>query len=424
MVNGVNLWYVGVALEVVSTMSGTIGKQLIRLSETKKRKNPHFAKIAFTVGLVVNTVCGPLLDMAAYSFATQSLIAPFGGLDVVWNAALAPYILNEKLTKRRIVGCILILTGTIMAGFFGNHEDAEYSLAYLEDTLVNVRVLLYFVAFAVWFLVNNFVFMRRPEGSAIRGVSLGCTAGSIAGNMFCVKGAIELIQRSIHSQEGEIWLHWLPYVLLLGAAFFALSNVVYMTKGLQEYEALFMVTIYEGSMIVSGCVSGAVVLMDLKGCKAWRVALYFLAIVIIMAGMYVIFSNEAMSKSSIISGSASIKVPPSPRSSRKDTFDGRSLHSVVNPILDSPERSRSDPSLRSPKGDGKNSFAFNEDDPEGGDKATELVDQVAVAKRQRAESAPAQFQQAPAQPDRDAEKAAPEPVAAPANEQPKSVFTL
>eukprot|EP00413_Alexandrium_margalefii_P016625 CAMPEP_0204548578 /NCGR_PEP_ID=MMETSP0661-20131031/23683_1 /ASSEMBLY_ACC=CAM_ASM_000606 /TAXON_ID=109239 /ORGANISM="Alexandrium margalefi, Strain AMGDE01CS-322" /LENGTH=54 /DNA_ID=CAMNT_0051555499 /DNA_START=29 /DNA_END=190 /DNA_ORIENTATION=+ len=54
-------------------MSGTIGKQLIRLSETRKRKNPAFSKTAFVIGMVVNTVCGPILDMAAYSFATQSL---------------------------------------------------------------------------------------------------------------------------------------------------------------------------------------------------------------------------------------------------------------------------------------------------------------------------------------------------------------
>jgi len=321
---------------------------------------------------------------------------------VVWNAALAPYILNEKLTKRRIIGCILILTGTIMAGFFGNHADAEYTLPYLEDTLVNLRVLLYFVGFFVWFLVNKFVLMKRPHGSAVRGVSLGCTAGSIAGNMFCVKGAIELIQRSIHNEEGEIWLHWLPYVLLVGAAFFALSNVVYMTQGLREYEALFMVTIYEGSMIVSGCVSGTVVLMDLKGLKAWRAVMYFVSIFIIVIGMYVIFSNEAMSKSSLMAGNASIATPPSPKMENlRKSIDGRSLHSVVNPSLDSPQRSQSDPAiLGSPKSAGSSSMQpdfgnrlVDEDDPEKGCQNSDLnnSDQVVTPKRARAETAPATF---------------------------------
>eukprot|EP00425_Heterocapsa_triquetra_P032398 CAMPEP_0195121170 /NCGR_PEP_ID=MMETSP0448-20130528/123629_1 /TAXON_ID=66468 /ORGANISM="Heterocapsa triquestra, Strain CCMP 448" /LENGTH=387 /DNA_ID=CAMNT_0040158637 /DNA_START=59 /DNA_END=1222 /DNA_ORIENTATION=- len=287
-------------------MSGTIGKQLIRLSELRKRKSPHLANMAFYSGIVVNTAVGPIIDMAAYSFAAQSLIAPFGGLDVVWNALLAPFILNEKMTFRRGLGCALIVAGTSMAGAFGNHTDSEYTIEYIEETVVNVRVLVYFCFFFLWFLVNRFFLMQQPVGSSIRGVSLGCTAGTLAGNMFCVKASIELIQRSIHEGEGEIWLHWLPYVMLAGAAFFALSNVVYMTKGLQEYEALFMVTIYEGSMIVSGCVSGAIVLLDLKGVEPWRVALYMTGVLIIVVGMYVIFSQEEMDKSSYTAGNASI----------------------------------------------------------------------------------------------------------------------
>mmetsp|Transcript_56996 Transcript_56996/g.128909 ORF Transcript_56996/g.128909 Transcript_56996/m.128909 type:complete len:452 (-) Transcript_56996:121-1476(-) len=314
MSDGPNLWYIGVGLEIVSTMSGTIGKQLIRLSELTKGKSAHLAKMIMIAGLVINTAVGPIVDMGAYSFASQSLIAPFGGLDVVWNALLAPFLLDEKLTWRRIVGCVLIMIGTGMAGCFGNHEDAEYTLEYLEETLLHVRVLIYFLVFFAWFLLNRFCLMNFPVGNAIRGVSLGCTAGTIAGNMFCVKAAIELIQRSINMQEGEIWLHWLPYVMLVGAVFFALTNVIYMTKGLQEFEALFMVTIYEGSMIVSGCVSGAVVLLDLRGVEAWRIGLYSLSVLIIVSGMYVIFSNEAMSKSSLMSGAASIEAPSRPLS--------------------------------------------------------------------------------------------------------------
>uniref|UniRef100_A0A7S1KYY3 Uncharacterized protein n=1 Tax=Alexandrium catenella TaxID=2925 RepID=A0A7S1KYY3_ALECA len=335
-------------------MSGTVGKQLIRFSELRKTKNPAASRLSFVIGIVVNTAVGPIVDMGAYSFAAQSLIAPFGGLDVVWNALLAPCVLNETLTPRRLLGCLLIIVGTAMAGCFGNHEDSEYTLDSLEETLVNVRVLVYFVVFFAWFLLNRQFFMRYPVGSAIRGVSLGCTAGTIAGNMFCVKAAIELIQRSISAQEGEIWLHWLPYVLLFGAVFFALTNVIYMTQGLREYEALFMVTIYEGSMIVSGCVSGAVVLLDLDGVESWRVLLYGLSILIIVAGMYVIFSQEVMSRSSYLAGKASIQVPEQQPHLLRTTLQRRSLHAAafLPELLERPvglTRSSSDPFPVSPK---------------------------------------------------------------------------
>ena len=49
-------------------MSGTVGKQLIRFSETSKgNKNVSFlARTSFAIGLVLNTLFGPIVDMAAW----------------------------------------------------------------------------------------------------------------------------------------------------------------------------------------------------------------------------------------------------------------------------------------------------------------------------------------------------------------------
>lgn len=348
-----DLWYVGIGLEILSTMSGTIGKQAIRMSETTKEKNPRCSRILFATGLAVNTAVGPIIDMGAYSFAPQSLIAPFGGLDVVWNAILAPWVLKETLTVGRAMGCIFIVLGTGLAGMFGNHYEPEYTVEYLEETLLSYRVLIYFSCFFVWFMLNRFIFMQYGAGTTIRGLSLGCTAGTIAGNMFCVKAAIELIQRSIHGPDGTIWLTWLPYTMLVGAAFFALSNVVFMTKGLQEYEALFMVTIYEGSMIVSGCLSGAIVLKDLRDLETWRVCVYASGVLTIVFGMWVIFMQESKQKSSFVAGEASIVTSPQRSPGAQEEHNPISIFAAVSPMRDeeagitSPKSKKSSPSRES-----------------------------------------------------------------------------
>jgi len=287
------LWALGVGLEVVSTLSGTAGKQLIRFSELlRRRKAPALAKPFFIAGLLVNTIMGPILDMAAYSFAAQSLIAPFGGLDVIWNAALAPYLLSEQLTRSRMAACALIFAGTLLTGAFGPHLDKEYTAQALEEQLVAVRVPLYLAVLLAFVLLNILGPMRRPKGDLLRGLSLGMTAGSIAGNMFCVKAAVELIETSIWNNDGEPWRHWITYALLLGAAFFALTNLHFLTRGLLEYEALFMVTVYEGSMIVANCISAAVVLQELGSLEPWRVALYVLSVFLVCFGMFVICYGE------------------------------------------------------------------------------------------------------------------------------------
>lgn len=288
------MWWFGIFLEVLSTLLGTVGKQLVRFSELVKATRPRQSRLLFMLGLFVNTICGPAIDMAAYSFAPQSLIAPFGGLDVVWNAVCAPFLLNEKLTLRRGAGCVLIVIGTVTAGVFGSHKDEEYTVEYLEDVLINYRVLIYLGIFLVWYLFNVCFLMRRARGNPLRGISLGMTAGTIAGNMFCVKAAVEIIQYCIDNWTTSPMSHWLPYVVFSGALFFSLWNLIYMTRGLQEFEALFMVTVYEGSMIVSGCISGSVVLLDLKDLEEWRIVVYCLSVSFVALGMAVVFSNETL----------------------------------------------------------------------------------------------------------------------------------
>lgn len=287
------MWFLcGIVLEVLSTLSGTAGKQLIRLSELQERhKAFRSARVTFITGILINTVAGPLLDMAAYSFAAQSLIAPFGGLDVVWNAALAPSILKEKLTRTRLVSCALIVFGTVSSSLFGSHSDREYNVDILLDLLITKRVAIYLTALLVFVCLMG-IPMRCPKGHILRGVSLGVTAGVIAGNMFCLKAAVELVQSSFRGDD-DAWSHWLPYVVILGAIFFALSNLVFMTKGMLEYEALFMVTFYEGTMIVSNCLSANVILLEGNDLETWRLVAYCLCIFVVVLGMLAISIGEA-----------------------------------------------------------------------------------------------------------------------------------
>ena len=97
----------------------------------------------------------------------------------------------------------------------------------------------------------------------------------------------------------------LPCKLRLGAAFFAIVNAYFLTKGLQSYEAFFMITTVEGSMILSASLSGAIVLLDVRDLEYWRICMYSLCVMLVILGMVIVFRGEASSKSSLMSGNAS-----------------------------------------------------------------------------------------------------------------------
>jgi len=227
----------------------------------------------------------------------RKLIVPLAGLDVVWNTMLAPFTLGEKLTPKLIIGVVFIAVGAIGTSFFGRKDDKEYTLQIVEDTFVRPAVGIYLGFLALWLAFNILVLQSRSfapqedqpwyQGSRIRGVSLGMTAGSIQGNMFCANAFVELVKTSIRQRDAEVWAHWLPYVMFAGAVFFALSNVFFFQKAMRQYEALFMGAVFEGSTIISACTSGFVVFADAENLMWWQL-LYWVMLMTLVAGIVLV----------------------------------------------------------------------------------------------------------------------------------------
>ena len=111
---------------------------------------------------------------------------------------------------------------------------------------------------------------------------------------------MELLKEAIIDGKADVFLDPMPYVVILGAAFFALSNLVFMTRALLEFEALFMVTVYEGSMVVSNCVSANVILLEMEGVEEWLVLAYSCCVMTVCVGMIWVCVGEAKVRSDVL----------------------------------------------------------------------------------------------------------------------------
>lgn len=287
-----NPWHVGVILAIFASMAGAIGKQLVKFSELR---TGFLARASMMVALVLMTVVEPLIDMASYAFAPQTLIAPLGALDVVWNTLLAPCTWGEKANTLLVMGCGMIASGVMLACAVGTREDKTYTIDEMEEILTRLPVLLYLLFLLLLVSINIIVPMQwslgpkdQPfkPGNPIRGFSLGVTAGSIAGNMFCVKAFGELIQVSIKDGDGSVWAHWLPYVVLFGALFFAVHATFFLSRGMMEFDAFFIGSIFEGALIFFASTSGGIVFREFDFFTPDEFILYYWAIFTILGGIF------------------------------------------------------------------------------------------------------------------------------------------
>ena len=286
-------WWIGVLLDMIATLAGTIGKQLLRYAVLTKEMR------YYPLGLFFTAVVDPVFDLSAYSFAAQSIIAPCAGMVVVWNVLLAPYTLQEKLTASRLIGAVLVCIGTVIMGLCGNHDEVDRTVAEYIALFSRPAAIIYYALFTLYCGAMTYVILRKGRfASSFAQVALG---GSFAGNMFTTKAVVEMADcfrdydRTAEEIEGcspNPFLGPTPYLFASVSLALACISLWLLAVGLRDFEALYMITVFEGFMIISGAVSGNVVMNEAAHQQTYELVLYAMSIGIILCGLYVLCRGE------------------------------------------------------------------------------------------------------------------------------------
>ena len=288
------LWFIGVLLDCIATLAGTGGKQLLRYAVITK--NPWY----YPLGLICTAVIDPAFDVAAYGFAAQSIVAPMAGMVVVWNILIAPWTLGEALTRSRKFGALLIITGTLFVGRFGNHEEHERSVDEYLKLFSSPVAVTYYLVFSVWTVVCCYYWAYGAP--FVSGFSVGALGGSLAGNMFTTKAVVEMMkcvtrERTANPCDAASCTYnpfhtVYPYVFIFISLTFACISLWMLAVGLRTFEALYMITVFEGFMIISGSISGNLVMYEIEGQSTNQLMLYSCAVGFILVGLKVLLHGE------------------------------------------------------------------------------------------------------------------------------------
>lgn len=271
----------GIILEIIACLSGIGGKQLLRYSHVND------SNIAYAIGIFMQVAVGPASDFSAYAFAPQSVLIPFAGLDVVLNTLIAPFTLGEPVTPRRLAGTVLVSVGTVVAVVFGPHDDVSYSAAELPAVYLGAQALSYYISFIAWAMICRHMLRSTP---VFRGFALGALGGSLAGNGFFMKATMRLLSTTPFLTvivEPMLW------VSAVGAASVAIGAMNLLSKASKEFETIFLTTVFEGALVVSGSISGMLVMNEAKLHPTDLLTIYALGVVIILLGLYVTCDSEA-----------------------------------------------------------------------------------------------------------------------------------
>jgi len=135
------MWIIGVLMSLVASFLSTVG--ILTQTRALQIKDACTRGGVWACGLA-GMVVGAVMDLVAFGFAAQSMLAPLGGSTIVFNALLSPFFLDEKLTRTDMLATGIILAGCTLTVAFGDQSEQSFTVDDLIDAYTRWDVVLYF----------------------------------------------------------------------------------------------------------------------------------------------------------------------------------------------------------------------------------------------------------------------------------------
>lgn len=277
----------GIALKVIALLAASVGRVLIRKAHTQEAGKRVAAAVASLCLFVIN----PITDIWALALAPQSMLAPFAGLNVVFNLVLAHFTLGEPVGMRDAFGTGALTVGcALVAASFGSAKAKHYSL----DELVTFYYNPYFVCYAVCTaallaaltltLFRDIKNTRRSWLPVSRAMCYATISGVLQGNQFFTKSFAELVSQIIKTGGANIWslaTSPMSFVIVVGVISSTVGALWVLSEGLRHFDATRIVPTSVSVTLVFATLSGMTYFQESPA--SW--SLYSLGILFVALGL-------------------------------------------------------------------------------------------------------------------------------------------
>jgi drug/metabolite transporter (DMT)-like permease len=300
-----SLWYVGVLLSIVSSVSSNFGLNTQKYSMIQEirhgRERSYTRQPIWMLGLLM-VILGAFADFAALGFAAASLITPVGGLTMVANLFFASWWLGERISRLDLGSTALIVLGIVLVAAFADKSSQCFDLASLLCLYTRVEFIVYAVfmtlglmaMYACIVVVRKRVKTLRDEGlTGDRAYSrykriypLLCAGMSgIVGaqSVLFAKSAVEIVKSAMRG--GDEFKQFATYVILalMFAAIF--GQIHWIAVGLQEFDAVVMVPVFQCVFVVFTIIGGAAYFGEFESFTRIQIIMFPVGVAILIIGV-------------------------------------------------------------------------------------------------------------------------------------------
>ncbi|KAG1360927.1 putative magnesium transporter NIPA6 [Cocos nucifera] len=230
---------------------------------------------------MVTMMVGEVANFVAYVFAPAVLVTPLGALSIIVSAVLAHFMLEERLQKLGVLGCISCIVGSIVIVIHAPQEHSPSSVEEIWNLATQPAFLVYSAATLSIVLVLVLHFEPRHGHNNIM-VYLGIcslmgslTVVSIKAIGIAIKLTLEGISQITYPQT---WLFVTVAVVCVS------TQLNYLNKALDTFNTAIVSPIYYVMFTTLTIVASAIMFKDWSGQSVSSIASELCGFITVISG--------------------------------------------------------------------------------------------------------------------------------------------
>lgn len=298
----------GVLLSAICCAFAAIGMLLMKHSATVEVGVPLHKKGWWMLGFLSMGLLPVPINMLALSLAPVALLAPFGGLTIVFSLLLAHFgvlTVRESPSRLQVFAVALVVAGMALVSFFGpvSNEDTEEGQGAVEAVLTCTEngPFMFLVALCfcgIAFLVGSWVLparlgWRKPESTSALNVALmaftAAACGALANLILKVVG---VAVRSLFADDGRLPRQTTVLCVTLLIAF-AVFELYVLNSALANSPVALAVPIFQALLITLQVATGGTFYREFVGISGAHLAGFSFGALLVIIGVMVLSAEQA-----------------------------------------------------------------------------------------------------------------------------------
>ncbi|XVF00931.1 hypothetical protein REPUB_Repub04eG0044700 [Reevesia pubescens] len=225
---------------------------------------------------MITMIIGEVANFVAYVYAPAVLVTPLGALSIIVSAFLAHFMLNERIQKMGIVGCVSCIVGSVVIVIHAPQEHTPSSVKEIWTLATQPAFLIYIAATLSMVLALVLHFEPRYGQTNILVVSIKAIG-------IAIRLTLDGINQIAYPQT---------WFFLTVAAICVITQLNYLNKALDTFNAAIVSPIYYVMFTTLTIIASVIMFKDWSGQNVSSIASEICGFITVLCGTIILHATR------------------------------------------------------------------------------------------------------------------------------------